>query len=213
MTRQAAAVATASSAGSAPANIRSRYRDPVSHTGPLEITLAKRKTRATSVEAQKLPAGSCYAMELPYHWIKSHEEAIDLRSASRPNYDPTYAQEAVASARRVLDGAMDNAGVGGNTKPLIFAAWDRGLEPDAINAVRSGIASKLAENGQASAQIKDILRLFMMDSQYMVDGQLLLYGGAALCLHTAQSAGLDPMALFGELTEEVETTLQPAAQG
>lgn len=94
-----------------------------------------------------LPAEQWVA-ELLYHCIRSHEERVRELQASTPEYDPKPAYRAIETSGALLDRILGNAGLVGMKRDLTFAYWDRGLQSDAIKAVRSGFAEKVRADGE-----------------------------------------------------------------
>lgn len=152
-------------------------------------------------------------IEALYHCIRAHEEVMAEKRATRPGYDDSWAAENLDTARSLLERAMTNAGIGGDRRALAIAAWDRGLQPDVIEAVRAGLGQRFVASGQPSEQIRAFLKLFFVDREYQTSDGLVFYGGASLCLHWAQSIGLDPNQLVGELAEEMANEQDAASEG
>ena len=140
-----------------------------------------------------------WAGELLYHCIRSHEERVRELQASKPGYDPKAAHRAIEAARASLDQFLELVGLVGMKRDLVFSYWDRGLQRDAISAVRSGFAEKIRAAPKNWNGLVGIFQHFVNDPQYQRESGMALYGGASLCMQVAHEAGRDPNDLIRDV--------------
>lgn len=146
-----------------------------------------------------------WATELLYHCLRSHEERVKELKESRPGYDPQAAQRAIEASRADVDLFLLNHGLTGLKRELVFSYWDRGLQSDAIDAVRLGFAEKIRTDPDNWNGLMWVLLHFVKDPQYQSEGGLRLYGGASLCMQIAHESGRDPNDLLREVAALAET--------
>ena len=132
-----------------------------------------------------------WALELCYQCIRMHEEGLKELQASKPKFDPSKTIEIITEARSTLDRLMAKCDLVGPKREMAFAFWERGLQPDAAEAVHTGLAEKIRDDADGQEVMLTTLKLFLPDPGYQFKGGLTLYGGAALCIHLAQLAGMD----------------------
>lgn len=132
-----------------------------------------------------------WALELSYQCIRMHEEGLKELQASKPKYDPRKTLEIVGEARAMLDRLMAQCDLVGLKREMAFAFWERGLQPDAVEAVRNAFAAKIRDDSEAQRVMLTMLKFYLPDPGYRSKRKLVLYGGAALCVHLAQLAGMD----------------------
>lgn len=139
-----------------------------------------------------------WAGELLYHCIRGHEERVQELQASKPGYDPQAARRAIEAARASLDRFLGLVDLVGMKRDLVLSYWDRGLQRDAIKAVRSGFAEKIRADPRNWNGLVGIF-LHFVTAQYDNESGLALFGGASLCMHVAQEAGRDPIDLVRQV--------------
>ena len=142
-----------------------------------------------------------WAGELLYHCIRSHEERVQELQASKPGYDPQAAHRAIEASRASLDQFLELVGLVGIKRDLVLSYWDRGLQRDAVTAVRSGFAEKIRADPKNWNGLVGVFQHFMKDPQYQSESGVTLYGGASLCMQVAHEAGRDPNDLIREVAE------------
>jgi hypothetical protein len=120
-----------------------------------------------------------------------HEEGLKELQAAKPKYDPRKTLEIVAEARAMLDRLMAKCDLVGLKREMAFAFWERGLQPDAVEAVHNAFAAKIRDDSDAQRVMLTTLKFYLPDPGYRSKRKLVLYGGAALCVHLAQLAGMD----------------------
>ncbi|MSP74492.1 MAG: hypothetical protein EXR12_00005 [Rhodospirillaceae bacterium] len=137
-----------------------------------------------------LPANP-WGLELSYHCIRLHEEALKELQVSSAHFDPRKTLEIITDARAMLDRLMAKCDLVDLKREMAFAFWERGLQPDAAEAVRNSLAERIHDDDDGKDVLQATLKFYLRDPGYRSEQGLSLYGGAALCLHLAQSAGLD----------------------
>ena len=137
--------------------------------------------------------------ELLYHCIRSHEERVQELQASKPGYDPQAAHRAIEASRASLEHFLELVGLVGIKRDLVLSYWDRGLQKDAIRAVRSGFAEKIRADPKKWNGLVGVFQHFVNDPEYQSESGVTLYGGASLCMQVAHEAGRDPNDLIREV--------------
>ena len=132
-----------------------------------------------------------WALELCYQCIRMHEEGLKELRASKPKFDSSKTVEIITDARATLDRLMAKCDLVGLKREMAFAFWERGLQPDAAEAVHTGLAEKIRDDADGQEVMLTTLRHYLPDPGYQSKSGLTLYGGAALCIHLAQLAGMD----------------------
>lgn len=132
-----------------------------------------------------------WALELSYQCIRMHEKGLKELQASKPKYDPRKTLEIIGEARAMLDRLMARCDLVGLKREMAFAFWERGLQPDAAEAVHSAFAEKIRDDAGGQMVMQTTLKFYLQDPGYRSKRKLVLYGGAALCVHLAQLAGMD----------------------
>ena len=91
----------------------------------------------------------------------------------------------------MLDRILAKADLVDIKRAMTFAFWERGLQSDAIEAVRNSFAERIRDDAESQQVMLEALKLFLPDPGYQSESGFALYGGAALCMYLAQLAGMD----------------------
>ena len=149
-----------------------------------------------------LPPNS-WLLELCYQCNRLHEEGLKELQASKPGYDSRAALEIIGEVSALLDRLMAKSGLAGPKREMAFAFWERGLQPDAVEAVQDGMAAKIRDDADGQRTMMEVLKRYMPDPGHQSERGVTFYGGAALCIRLAELAGLDRDQVINEAFEQL----------